>query len=83
METEGKSPRYVGWLKTRLRFFNDYMQNANGSEFKLQDLFVDDGRDYIRYLMKKNSLYQNHPMHHEGKGYTENLMVWRTDCLRT
>lgn len=22
LETEGKNPRYVDWLKTRLRFFN-------------------------------------------------------------
>ncbi len=28
LETEGKSPRYIDWLKTRLRFFNDYMSYA-------------------------------------------------------
>ena len=25
LETEGKSPRYVDWLKTRLRFFNTFI----------------------------------------------------------
>ena len=25
LETEGKSPRYVDWLKSRLRFFSNYL----------------------------------------------------------
>ena len=27
METEGKSPRYVDWLKTRLQFFGDFLHD--------------------------------------------------------
>lgn len=54
--------------KTRLRFFNDYMQTQNGEGFRLQDLSVEDGRNYIRFLMEKNTLYQNHPMHLEKDG---------------
>ena len=35
LKTEGKSPRYIDWLKTRLRFFNDYMESANDGGFKI------------------------------------------------
>jgi site-specific recombinase XerD len=63
LETEGKSPRYIDWLKTRLRFFNNYIQSAHQGEFRLQNLTVDIGRDYLRFLMDKNERYQNHPMH--------------------
>jgi hypothetical protein len=38
LETEGKSPRYIDWLKIRLRFFSDYTQKANSNGFKLQPL---------------------------------------------
>ena len=37
LETEGKSPRYVDWLKTRLRFFDTNMQEVYGQGFKLQE----------------------------------------------
>src|SRR5271157_285460 len=66
--TEGKSPRYIDWLKTRLRFFCDYIHKTNGDDYKVQDLTVDDGRDYLRSLLARDMLYQNHPMHRETKG---------------
>jgi site-specific recombinase XerD len=68
LETEGKSPRYIDWLKTRLRFFSDYIQTANSGEFRLQKLTVDIGRDYLRFLMEKNQRYQNHPMRQAEDG---------------
>lgn len=68
LATEGKSPRYIDWLKTRLRFFSDFMKEAYSDGFKLQDLSVDDGREYIRSLMERNVRYQNHPMHKEKNG---------------
>ena len=66
LETEGKSPRYIDWLRTRLRFFSDFLKTTYGEGFKLQDLTVDVGRYYLRHLMERNTLYQNHPMH-KGK----------------
>ena len=33
METEGKSPRYIDWLKTRLRFFSDFMRQTHGENY--------------------------------------------------
>ena len=30
LETEGKSPRYVDWLRTRLRFFSIYIKGEYG-----------------------------------------------------
>ena len=68
METEGKSPRYIDWLNTRLKFFNNFIQDTFGDDFKLQDLTVDDGRDYIRSLMERETKYKDHPMHKERKG---------------
>ncbi len=68
LETEGKSPRYIDWLNTRLRFFNDFIKETYVEGFKLQDLTVEDGRAYIGSLMKRNTRYQNHPMHKEKKG---------------
>jgi site-specific recombinase XerD len=67
LATEGKSPRYIEWLKTRLIFFNTFVEQVYG-DYKLQDLAVDDGRDYIRSLMERNTRYQNHPMHKGKKG---------------
>jgi site-specific recombinase XerD len=68
LETEGKSPRYIDWLKTRLRFFNDFIEKTYGAGFKVQDLSVEDGRDYIRSLMERDTRYRDHPMHMEKKG---------------
>jgi len=33
LETEGKSPRYIDWLKTWLSYVNRYMQGAYGQDF--------------------------------------------------
>jgi site-specific recombinase XerD len=68
LETEGKSPRYISWLHTRLRFFHDFMGELHGGGFKLQDLCVEDGREYIRHLMERDKRYQDHPMHKEQDG---------------
>jgi hypothetical protein len=38
LATEGKSPRYIDWLKTRLKYFNRYIQEQYGNDFKLQDM---------------------------------------------
>ena len=63
METEGKSPRYIDWLKTRLRFFSDFMHQTHGEGSKIQDPAVDDAREFIRSLMDRDKKYQDHPMH--------------------
>jgi len=68
LETEGKSPRYIGWLRPRLLYFNVYIQRTNTDITKLQDLTVDDGRDYLRYLLQRRTLYENHPNHKEKEG---------------
>jgi site-specific recombinase XerD len=68
LETEGKSPRYIDWLKTRLNYFNRYMQEIYGQDIKLQDLTVEDGREYMRSLMERKKRYSNHPMHTEEDG---------------
>lgn len=68
LATEGKSPRYIDWLETRLRFFKDFIEQTYGEDFKLQDLTVEDGRAYLRSLMERNIRYQNHPMHQQQKG---------------
>jgi hypothetical protein len=67
LETERKSPRYIDWLRTRLKFFNNYIEDTYGTDFKVQDLTVEDGRDYLRSLMERNTLYQGSPMHKEKK----------------
>ena len=68
LATEGKSPRYISWLKTRLRFFTTYIKETYGEGFVLQDLTVDDGRDYIKSLLDRNHRYTNHPMHNRIEG---------------
>jgi hypothetical protein len=45
LETEGKSPRNLDWLKTRPRYFNQYPQEQSGNDSKLQDLTIEDGWD--------------------------------------
>lgn len=37
------------------------MKGVYGDGFKLQDLTVDDGRDYIRHLMERDKIYNTHP----------------------
>jgi site-specific recombinase XerD len=68
LETEGKSPRYIDWLKTRLRFFNDYIEKTYGAGFKVQDLSVEDGRDYLRSLMERDHPLPRPPDAHGKKG---------------
>ena len=64
---EGKSPRYIDRLNTRLRFFNDFISETYGEDSKLRDLTVEDGRAYIGSLMERNTRYQNHPTHQRKK----------------
>ena len=45
--TEGKSPRDVDFLKTRLRYFSNFMKEIQDENFKIQDLEVEDGRDFL------------------------------------
>jgi hypothetical protein len=77
LTTEGKSPRYIDWLNTRLRFFSDFIRETYGEDFKLQDLTVEDGRAYIGSLIERDARYQNHPMHKrkEGKLKVQYIML--------
>jgi len=68
LETEGKSPRFIDWLKPRLRHFYVFLKKTNGDIFQLQDLTIDDGRDLPHYLLQREILYENHPMHKERSG---------------
>lgn len=51
LATEGKSPRYLGWLKDRLRYFTVFIHKTQGEDFRLQDLTVENGRGFIWELM--------------------------------
>ena len=62
LATEGKSPRYIDWLKTRLRYFGDFLNRAYGEHFSLQDLDVEVGRSYLRELMERGTRYEDHLM---------------------
>ena len=61
LATEGKSPRYIGWLKTRMRYFTDFIHQTQGKDFRLQDLTLEDGREFIRDLMGRDVKYSSHP----------------------
>jgi hypothetical protein len=65
LATEGKSPRYIDWLKTRLRYFGDFLARTYGKDFVLQDLDVEDGRSYLRELMARGTRYEGSP-HAQG-----------------
>ena len=62
LETEGKSPRYIDWLKDRLRYFCDFMVRHHGESIKVQDLTVQDGRDFLHDLMQRDVKFRDHPM---------------------
>ena len=66
--TEGKSPRYIDFLKTRLCYINRYMQETYSQDIKLQEMTVEDGRDYMRSLMERTKRYKDHPMRTEEDG---------------
>ncbi|HWQ04624.1 MAG TPA: tyrosine-type recombinase/integrase [Longilinea sp.] len=66
--TEGKSPRYIDWLKTRLGYFSDYIQRIFGGGFKLQKLDIDIGRDYLHFLLDRDKRYLDHPMRKTENG---------------
>ena len=68
LATEGKSPRYIDWLKTRLRYFGDFLKRTYGADFILQDLTVEHGRTYLRDLMSRDPRYADHPMHQARRG---------------
>jgi integrase/recombinase XerD len=65
---EGKSPQYVAWLESRLKLFKEFLEETGREDCRLQNLTVEDGRDYLRYLMERNKRYTNHPLHKESKG---------------
>ncbi len=66
--TEGKSLKYIDWLKSRLKLFTVFLKETGRPDFKLQNLTVEDGRDYLRYLMERKSRYTDHPLHKEQDG---------------
>jgi site-specific recombinase XerD len=68
LATEGKSPRYIDWLKTRLKYFSNFIRQTHGEGFTLQDLAVEDGREFLRELMERDRKFKDHPMHREQKG---------------
>lgn len=68
LASEGKSPRYIDWLKTRLKFFSNFVKQTYGDEYELQDLSVEDGREFLRELMERDTKFRDHPMHQEQKG---------------
>jgi site-specific recombinase XerD len=68
LATEGKSPRYIDWLATRLRYFHNFIKQTFGEDYTLQDLTVEDGRAYMRNLMERDTRYQDHPMIKRKKG---------------
>jgi hypothetical protein len=68
LATEGKSPGYLDWLKTRLRYFGDFLKRTHGTDFILQDLTVEHGRAYLRDLMSRDTRYAYHPMHMARSG---------------
>jgi site-specific recombinase XerD len=62
LATEGKSPRYILWLKDRLRYFTNFIRRTYGEDFSLPDLNVENGREYLRELMGRDEKYPIHPM---------------------
>ena len=68
METEGKSPAYIDWLNKRLRYFLKYIQETYGRTIQVQELSVEDGRNFLHSLMKRKNKYQDHPMHKPKPG---------------
>jgi site-specific recombinase XerD len=66
--TEGKSPRYIEWLKSRLGQFCEFLKETGSQDCKLQSLTVEVGRDYLGFLMNRKTRYLNHPMHKERAG---------------
>ncbi len=62
LETEGKSPRYIKWLRERLQLFIKQMHDTYGEECKLQDMTLEDGRELIRELMSRDKKYLDHPL---------------------
>ena len=68
LETEGKSLRYIGWLRDRLRYFCEFMQKHHGELIKIQDLTVQDGRDFLHELMNRDVKYRDHPMKKQTPG---------------
>lgn len=49
----------------------------------MQDLTVEDGREYVRSLMERNTRYQGHPMHKEKKANSKpNISTaWEERCV--
>ncbi len=63
LATEGKSPRYLDWLKDRLRYFTTYLHKTQGETIRFQDLIVEHGRGFVRELMEREVKYSSHPLH--------------------
>jgi site-specific recombinase XerD len=68
LETEGKSPRYLDWLRTRLQYFTAFVHKVHGEGFSLRDLAVEDGREFIRELMNREVKYSTHPLSQPRSG---------------
>jgi hypothetical protein len=69
LETEGKSPRNLDWLKTRLRYFNQYPQEQSGNDSKLQDLTIENGWDSSAHVTGGGfAIYPNNPAYTASRG---------------
>src|SRR5258706_14180348 len=75
LETEGKSPRYVKWLRERLQLFIKQMHHTYGEEFKLQDMTLEDGRELMLELMSREKKNLDQPLvePRDGKLAIENI----------
>jgi hypothetical protein len=47
------------WLRSRLGYFNEHETNGSSNGIKLQDLTVDYGRDFLRFLKQRRTPYIN------------------------
>jgi len=63
LATEGKSPRYLDWLK----YFRNFIQQIHGDGWMLQDLAVEDGHEFLRELLERDRKFSGRPMHQDQK----------------
>ncbi len=68
LEIEGKSPYYIDGLKTRLRYFMDFMRQAYPQVINMTDLDLEHGREFLRSLMERQVKYLHHPIAYPREG---------------
>jgi len=65
---EGKSAEYTLWLHSRLKVFAKFFTANQGEDARINNLTIEDGRAFVKFLMERTVRYTDHKLRNEIAG---------------